>query len=64
MLLWPIFPIAPLDIFIIKVFKLVCCIDAIGLKLQDDAVGNQKVGSQVRTGNHFLENLLAALSLN
>jgi len=43
-LYWPIFIIAPQNIFIVKVFKLLRGIGAPDFKLQDDAVGDQEVG--------------------
>ena len=43
-LYWPTFIIAPQNIFIVKVFKLLRGIGAPDFKLQDDAVGDQEVG--------------------
>jgi hypothetical protein len=57
-LYWPIFIIAPQNIFIVKVFKLLRGIGAPDFKLQDDAVGDQEVGPKVSNRNHFFQNLL------
>ena len=57
-LYWPTFIIAPQNIFIVKVFKLLRGIAAPDFKLQDDAVGDQEVGPKVSNRNHFFLNLL------